>query len=108
MSENTSPIRLQARGIWTQFTEPLRNRLQFATNGALTGVQGAPRTYGHLPVKYRYSAAKADYVVYSYDTPIAWHTADEGWVQPFVYYTPTTTKHQGKIRTALSVLEEEK
>lgn len=106
MSENSTPIILQARGIWTQFVRPLRERLQFSTNGALTGVQGAPRTYGELPVKYRYSAAKADYVVYSFDTPIAWHTA-AGWRMPPVSYSPITSRHQSKINMALSQIEEE-
>jgi hypothetical protein len=45
-----------------------------------------------------------DYVVFSYATPIAWHvnTGVGGWwVMPETKYSITTTKHQGRVRTAL-------
>lgn len=51
------------------------------------------------------------YVIYSYDTPIAyWRIADwngDGspnyeWIMPEVRYSVPTSKHQGKVRTALS------
>lgn len=65
-------------------------------------------TEGILPQEYRASCAQADYVVYSYNTPIAWHRrGDYGgdWVMPDVKYSRTTTVHQGKIAVALSVME---
>lgn len=35
-----------------------------------------------------------DYVVYSYNTPIAWYCNRSGWHKPKVYYSNTTsTKH---------------
>lgn len=49
-----------------------------------------------------------DYVVYSYQTPIAWHVPDDGddgdterWVVPDVKYSRTTTRHQNLVLTAL-------
>jgi hypothetical protein len=51
------------------------------------------------------------YVIYSYDTPIAYRRIAEWecggqpvyeWIIPDVRYSVTTSKHQGKVRTALS------
>lgn len=45
------------------------------------------------------------YAIWSYDTPIAWRTYRNGkarWIMPPVKYSVTTSKHQGKVRTALS------
>jgi hypothetical protein len=48
-----------------------------------------------------------DYVIWSYDTPIAWHVVDdlmvgpEHWVMPDESYSVTTTRHQNLVRTAL-------
>lgn len=51
------------------------------------------------------------YVIYSYDTPIAWRRIAEWspdgspvweWVIPSEKYSATTSKHQGKVRTAIS------
>ena len=53
------------------------------------------------------------YVIYSYNTPIAYRrvadwnkngTANYEWVVPDVRYSVTTSKHQGKVRTAASIL----
>lgn len=62
------------------------------------------RSYGELPHEYHYSVSHADYVIYSYDTPIAWHDANNEWVVPEVNYSVTTSRHQGRIITALSVM----
>jgi len=45
-----------------------------------------------------------DYIVYSYATPIAWHTSDRGWVVPDVKYSVSTTRHQSIVRKAVSEL----
>lgn len=63
---------------------------------------------GQLPAEHRQGIGWADYVVYSYQTPIAWHVShgdDRYWVQPDVKYSATTTTHQGKIAVALSVMD---
>ena len=41
------------------------------------------------------------YVVYSYGTPIAWHTA-QGWYIVEQKFSVTTSKHQNYIRRAIA------
>lgn len=58
-------------------------------------------TRGHLPEKFVLpSLTEADYVVYSYDTPLAWHHQDT-WHYASVAYSPTTSAHQHVVRMAL-------
>jgi hypothetical protein len=47
---------------------------------------------------------RAQYVVYSYDTPIAWRTNRGAWVLNQTRYGATTSKHQGKIFSAIDQL----
>ena len=57
----------------------------------------------------RGAAGQIDYVVYSYQTPIAWHDVDWGWIDPGHGYSQTTkAKHYGPTTTALYVLMGEK
>lgn len=46
-------------------------------------------------------AQSIEYVVFSYDTPIAWHTA-EGWYIVEQKFSVTTSKHQNYIRRAVA------
>jgi hypothetical protein len=46
----------------------------------------------------------AVYLIRSYNTPIAWLDARGEWTIPDVKYSVTTSRHQGKIRTAISQL----
>jgi|SRR6187549_3298327 len=97
---------LKARGTWTQFVEPLRNLEAFKTNGSLYGATG-PCMYnfpGDLPKCHVVLVKEADYVVYSYATPIAWHHPIHGWIQPDEHYSQTTAQHQTKIATAIGSL----
>lgn len=81
---------------------------------------------GELPAEYSIALRnglanhRVEFVIYSYRTPIAWrertvspnrvkgsngHTvgySNHRWVMPDVRYSVTTSKHQGKVRTALS------
>lgn len=43
-----------------------------------------------------------DYIIYSYSTPIAWHTTNAGWYDAVSRYSVTTSKHQGKVSAVLS------
>jgi hypothetical protein len=45
-----------------------------------------------------------DYVVFSYGTPIAWHSRN-GWTTPDVRYSVSTSKHQGRIFTAVEYVK---
>jgi hypothetical protein len=66
--------------------------------------------YGHLPARLRSSVDRAMYVVYSYDTPIAWVTENEGHDEgrsadvtyhvPDVGYSPTTGQQQWSCLSA--------
>jgi hypothetical protein len=98
---------LRINGGWWQFIGPLRKREDFRAGGAMRG-ENTPHgagTLGDLPAQWHDSARSADYVVYSYVTPIAWH-AGGAWVMPEVSYSVTTTRQQGRIATALSVLDD--
>jgi hypothetical protein len=44
-----------------------------------------------------------DYTVYSYDTPIAWHTP-QGWHFVGQKFSQTTSKHQNLVRRAAGLL----
>lgn len=48
--------------------------------------------------------AHADYVVFSYGTPIAWYTAD-GWYVVEQKFSVTTSKHQNYVRRAIAESE---
>lgn len=97
-------VRLTTRDSFFKFADVLRARQDFSTAGALRGEAGPAVYVGRLAPEYRDSARNADYVVYSYDTPIAWVRFDF-WTVPDESYSVTTSRHQGKIRTAISVLK---
>lgn len=81
-------------------SEAIRRQADFKTSGALRG--SATRdsyglrvgSYGRLLPDFGDSYRRATYVVWSYDTPIAWVT-DGKWVKPALKYSPTTSRHQG-------------
>jgi hypothetical protein len=108
---------LKINGLWTQFVAPLRAREPFRTGGAMHGEPAAPdgsTQTGRLPAEWITSAKLADYVIWSYGTPIAWHRpagtlspADPGaWIMPDLFYSVTTSKQADRIRTALSVIDD--
>ena len=80
----------------------------FKTNGALKGV-AKPEWIDHGRISVRdYDFLRGDrnyygidYVIYSYDTPIAWLRGDGEWAMPEAGYTPTTTRHKNTIRAAI-------
>lgn len=58
---------------------------------------------GNLPDPYRreYWDTEIRYVIFSYDTPIAWLRTDGTWRMPMVRYSLTTTQHQNTVRAIL-------
>lgn len=52
------------------------------------------RSLGHA-----FAVESADYVIYSYATPIAWHLAGV-WVIPHTKFSVTTARHQSYVRRA--------
>jgi hypothetical protein len=67
-----------------------------------SGLQGA---YGRLDpeefARFKAVEIQVDYVVYSYGTPIAWHTS-EGWYVVAQKFSVTTSKHQTYVRRAIA------
>ncbi|QIN94562.1 hypothetical protein PP460_gp014 [Streptomyces phage Muntaha] len=99
--------RLTTRSSWMDFRDTLARRESFTTSGALRGVERPEYvTLGQLPREWHTSALAAVYVVYSYRTPIAWLTRTGVWVMPDTRYSVTTSRHQGRIATAISQLGE--
>jgi hypothetical protein len=79
----------------------IRVRADFKTGGALKGYarrSDMVASTGYLPQKHHESFYRSTYRVYSYSTPIAWWSEQEGWVIPDVKYSITTTRHQSKAR----------
>lgn len=77
----------------------ISKRLDFKTGGALSGYQSGTDPINHpgrLPEEFKESFRNSEYRVYSYVTPIAWWSEDRGWERPEVYYSNTTSHHQGK------------
>ena len=105
-------VQLRVRDPWWKFRHPLHDRRPFKTYGELRGVarperEGSAWLEDYFPSAHhlwRADHGKIDYVVYSFQTPIAWHVTGVGydeWVYPNVRYSRRTSGHQNKIRTAL-------
>lgn len=100
---------LKSKGPWWELSPYVRARETFKTHGSLGGVSGVPGYWpeGQLPDEYKASLAQADYVVFSYRTPIAWHLRGDyvgeslAWVIPDVKYSNTTSAQQSKIRACI-------
>jgi len=82
----------------------IAQRLEFRAS-ALEGKDG-----GALSSSHRLSQAEAnlfintpeiDYTVYSYNTPIAWHSP-KGWHIVEQKFSNTTSRHQSRVRRATS------
>ena len=73
------------------------------TGSNLVGGPRGLRGFGYLPGEWRdvFDDDAPDYVVWSYQTPIAWHGA-RGWVVPPVRYSPTTARHVSHVARNLS------
>lgn len=44
------------------------------------------------------------YIVWSYNTPVAWRTGRGEWFVTETNYSKTTARHLGKLRTAIAAL----
>lgn len=87
----------------------IRNRENFRTSGALAGgklhnLRMAPSA-GRLPrnarERFYLDVNTIDYIVMSYETPIAWHTP-AGWIIVAHKFSVTTTAHQSAVYAALN------
>lgn len=97
------------RSGWQHYAQTLESGLPFRTSGDLCGAPVRPGTadLGRLDEAWGVSVRRADYVVWSWWTPIAWRIPGEGWVIPAKgaagqgVETATTVRHMSKIRTAV-------
>lgn len=95
---------------WWELLEVLEAREPFKTGGALSG-SNILTTMGQLPESHGVTLLNMrvekgiSYVVYSYDTPIAWRLRDGSWTVPDVSYSRTTTRHQNLVRASVKVIE---
>lgn len=84
----------------------IRQREPFQTSGALRAAAGIDTGWGRLwgEAQERFIADRAsiDYVVVSYDTPIAWHTTAGIWVVVRQRFSVTTGTHQSAVQAALN------
>ncbi|HST77251.1 MAG TPA: hypothetical protein VLN58_02050 [Verrucomicrobiae bacterium] len=99
--------RLTTRDSFVTFAEFLAERKAFRTGGSLYGTEWpAAGGTGELPDYWarKFNQTEKTYVVFSYATPIAWCDVNCVWTVPDVRYSVTTSKHQSRIRTAVSYL----
>lgn len=62
-----------------------------------SGLGGGAVSHGKLPEEYHDAVDRAEYVVYSYDTPIGWINANHEVTIPDVGYSLTTSQHQYEL-----------
>lgn len=116
LPEGTTIVTLGARSGdksgWEHYARTLDAGLPFRTSGDFCGAPVRPGTtdIGRLDTEWRASVDRADYIVWSWWTPIAWRIPGEGWVIPAAgtfgqnVETMSTVRHINKIRTAVGSL----
>jgi hypothetical protein len=63
---------------------------------------GGGRLQGKELATFEADVNAVDYVVYSYGTPIAWHTLNFGWYIVEQKFSVTTSKHSNYVRRAIA------
>ena len=80
------------------------NRKNFKTSGSVQGSQASLGYVGMLSGEardaYYADVNVADYTLYSYSTPIAWHTPN-GWTVVKAKFSSTTGRHQSLARAGI-------
>lgn len=103
--------RLSSRG--HEVVEAIGNHEEFKTSGALRAERGFYGSFGRLNDAERRlldDVSKVDgidYVVYSYETPIAWVSSQGQGRVVEQKFSVTTSKHQGKLWKFNSLTSEE-
>jgi hypothetical protein len=90
----------------TKAGDLIADRVAFTGNnlyGVVTSYNTTVYELGRLPQEFRdqLKLDQPDFIVYSYGTPIAWHS-NSGWFMPNCKYSVTTSKHQNYVRTAVA------
>lgn len=82
----------------------IRNRDHWANHsGSMSAHPGPAASFGSLSGDWCVSASTAEYVIYSYQVPIAWITPEGEVVMPDYTYSATTSRHQMICARALKV-----
>lgn len=102
----TRPSRRQSYMDWRVAWSTVLDNLQpFRSSAAISGDSGSGGSTGILPGDWagvlHARRDSIDYVIRSYDTPIAWHDRELGWVMPACKYSRTTTRHQSIVSTTV-------
>ena len=76
-----------------------------ALSGVNVNLNGLNGAWGRLDpeefARLKQDETRIEYAVYSYGTPIAWHTS-QGWYIVSQKFSQTTSKHQNAVRRAVS------
>jgi hypothetical protein len=88
----------------------LAARESFTTHGSLRGFRhrGIGSIYaGWLPADWRNTLQARshviEFVIVSYQTPVAWLDSEAGWVVPDEHYSVTTTRQTNTVRYAIDL-----
>ncbi|MFI6512895.1 hypothetical protein ACIBCT_35300 [Streptosporangium sp. NPDC050855] len=86
--------------------EALETCTPFKTAGAFQAMAGVPSGTGRMPKdereRFETDRPQITYTVLSYATPIAWVLENGETYVSDTYYSPTTTKHQSRVRVYLN------
>lgn len=85
------------------------DKVPFNCNGTLTGVKTndpkfgwAKRTMAGIDLANHLMDSTDNFVIYSYDTPIACYSVNKGWWVNGDKYTVTTSRHMSAIRKGIN------
>ena len=85
----------------TSAREFISARREF-NGSSMSGRKSPTGDIGRLPGNWRdvyyQTAGRIDYIIYSFSTPIAWHTNDGLWFIPSVTYSSYSSRHQHYAR----------
>lgn len=128
MSKSQSRTQLSIRDAY-EISRKLRDKYSFYTNGSMRGEtrENNPVRFKDLLIPTIENCSKLpqyvvdvcknyliDYIVYDYNTPIAFHVIEsngaryDSWIVPTAKYSVTTTKHQNTLIEACSRITTQK
>jgi len=92
----------------------IAHRTEFRTYGAMAGETPHQSAYsygwltGSARRRWENDAPQVDYSVWSYGTPIAWHTVERGWVIIGHSFSVSSGRHASHARWGVSRSEDER
>lgn len=98
---------IHSRNTRRTIQDGITNLTDFKAPATLTGEMSDYVGFtGYLPTDEQdilraHAATGPVYIVRSYATPIAWHTAEHGWYVSKEKHSVTTSGHQSAVRSAI-------